>query len=192
MNCIKTGNLIFSLRKEKNMTQKQLADLINISDKTISKWERGLGCPDISLLNDLSKILNVNIEQLLLGDLNYNLKNGGNMKKNKFYICPNCQNIHTTTGESNISCCGRTLSESIPKQADEDHKLIVQEIENDLYITFTHEMSKSHYISFIAYLDYNKMLLIKLYPEQGGEVRFPKMSDGKIYFYCSKNGLMYN
>ena len=50
MDCKKIGSLIYELRKDKNMTQKQIADLMNISDKTISKWERGLGCPDISLL----------------------------------------------------------------------------------------------------------------------------------------------
>lgn len=44
------GKQIFDLRKEKGLTQRQLADAMNISDKTISKWERGVGCPDVSLL----------------------------------------------------------------------------------------------------------------------------------------------
>ena len=65
MNNIKIGNLIYTLRKEKQLTQLQLAERMNISDKTVSKWERGLGCPDISLLPDLSKILEVNLEELL-------------------------------------------------------------------------------------------------------------------------------
>ena len=64
MDCKKVGSLILELRKEKNMTQKQLADLMNISDKTISKWERGLGCPDISLIPDLAQIFGVNIDIL--------------------------------------------------------------------------------------------------------------------------------
>lgn len=72
MNCDKIGSLILALRKEKNLTQKNLADLLNISDKTISKWERGLGCPDVSLLPSLSDILGTNIEKLLLGNLNPN------------------------------------------------------------------------------------------------------------------------
>ncbi|MEG2687220.1 MAG: helix-turn-helix transcriptional regulator, partial [Christensenellaceae bacterium] len=54
MDCKKVGILIRGLRKEKKLTQKQLADAMNISDKTISKWERGLGCPDVSLLHGLS------------------------------------------------------------------------------------------------------------------------------------------
>lgn len=62
LNAIKTGHLIYQLRKEKNLTQLQLAKLMNLSDKTISKWERGLGCPDVSLLIELSKIFEVDIE----------------------------------------------------------------------------------------------------------------------------------
>ena len=69
MDCSKVGKLIFNLRKEKNMTQKELADAMNLSDRTISKWGRGIGCPDISLLHDLSNILGVNIDKILSGDL---------------------------------------------------------------------------------------------------------------------------
>ena len=72
MDCKKIGKLILELRKDKNMTQKQLADLMNISDKTISKWERGLGCPDISLLPDLAQILGVNVDKILEGEINSN------------------------------------------------------------------------------------------------------------------------
>ena len=88
MDCSKVGKLIFGLRKEKGMTQKQLADAMNISDKTISKWERGLGCPDVSLLRELSEVLNVDIEKILLGDLEPNNADGGNMKKNKILYMP--------------------------------------------------------------------------------------------------------
>lgn len=51
-------------------------------------------------------------------------------------------------------------------------------------------MTKQHYISFIAYVNYDKVLFIKLYPEQSSEVRFPKMQGGDIYFYCSNHGLI--
>ena len=64
----KFGNFIKELRKEKNLTQKQLADKINITDKAISKWERGLSFPDITMLNILSKELNVSVEELLNGE----------------------------------------------------------------------------------------------------------------------------
>jgi len=192
MDCSKVGKLIFGLRKEKGMTQTRLADAMNISDKAISKWERGLGCPDVSLLRELSEVLNVNIEKILLGDLEPNNADGGNMRKLKFYTCPNCGNTLTSTGESDVSCCGRKLAPLIPKPAEGIHKLTVEEIEEDYYVTFKHEMSKKHYISFIAYVAYDKVLFVKLYPEQGSEVRFPKMYGGKIYMGCNQHGLWVN
>ena len=192
MDCSRVGKLILSLRKEMNFTQKQRADTMNISDKTVSKWERGLGCPDVALLGELSEILGINIEKILLGDLEVNDIDGGNMKKIKFYVCQNCNNIITTTGEPEISCCGRKLIQLVPKPADENHKVNVEEIENDFYVTFSHEMTKAHYLSFVACVSYDRVLLIKLYPEQNGEVCFPKMHKSKIYFYCNQHGLWIN
>ena len=192
MDCKKVGKLIFDLRKEKNLTQKQLADAINISDKTVSKWERGMGCPDVSLLHELSDVLNVNIEKILLGDLDPNNTDGGNMKKIKFYVCPTCGNIITSTGEAELSCCGRKLTALIAKPSDNNHSLKVETVEDEYYITFQHEMSKEHFISFIAYAACDRIFMVRLYPEQSGEVRFPKLYGGKLYFYCNKHGLWVN
>ena len=189
MDCNKVGKLILGIRKEKGLTQKQLADAMNISDKTISKWERGLGCPDVSLLHELSEVLKINIEQLLLGDLNPNMTDGGNMKRIQFYTCPTCGNVITSTGEADLSCCGRKLAAMVAQPSDEDHHINIETIEDDYYITFTHEMTKSHYINFLAYVTSDRVLFIKLYPEQSGEVRFPKMYGGKFYFSCSQHGL---
>ncbi len=192
MDCIKVGNLILELRKEKEMTQKQLADVLYISDKTVSKWERGQGCPDVSLLRHLSNVFNVNIEKILLGDLDPSNPDGGNMNRTKFYMCQTCGNIMTSIGEAEISCCGRKLTALTPRLADAAHRLRVEEIEYDYYVTFDHEMKKDHYINFLAYVAINSVLLIKLYPEQSGEVRFPKMPGGKLYYGCSKHGLWVN
>ncbi|AOY77848.1 helix-turn-helix domain-containing protein [Clostridium formicaceticum] len=189
MDCSKIGALIISLRKEKNMTQKDIAEKLNISDKTISKWERGIGCPDVALLGDLSKILGVNIEKILLGDLEEKDTDGGNMKRIKFYVCKNCSNVITSTSEAEISCCGRKLVPLIAKPEDESHKVNVTDIENDYYIEMYHEMSKTHYISFVAFVSFDKVLLIKLYPEQNAELRIPKIQRGKLYTYCSQHGL---
>ena len=67
MNNVKTGTLIKELRKEKNMTQKELADLLHITDRAVSKWERGLCAPDIALLEPLAKSLDVSILELIEG-----------------------------------------------------------------------------------------------------------------------------
>lgn len=189
MDCKKVGGLIRALRLEKHLTQKQLAEAMNISDKTISKWERGLGCPDVSLLNELSSALNVNIEKILQGELSPNDSEVGNMKRMKFYMCPTCGNLLTATGEAELSCCGRKLSALTPKPSDEAHRLRVETVEDDYFITFDHEMRKSHYLNFIAYVNDHQMMFIKLYPEQGGEVRFPQLHGGKLYYGCSQHGL---
>ena len=68
MNYKKIGTFICSLRKEKNLTQKELADKLNITNKAISKWERGISCPDISLLIPLSDILDVTTNEILNGE----------------------------------------------------------------------------------------------------------------------------
>lgn len=192
MDCTKVGKLILKLRKDKHMTQKQLAEMMNISDKTISKWERGLGCPDVTLLHDLSNILGVNVEKILIGDLEQNAVDGGNMKKVKFYVCPECGNLLTATGNPEISCCGKKLKPLVPHVSDDAHKLEIQTIEDDYYITWTHDMTKEHYINFVAYVRFDRVLMVRLYPEQNPEVRFPRHYGGKIYYGCNKHGLWVN
>lgn len=68
MDNSKFGKFIKELRKEKNMTQKELAEKIYLTDKAISKWERGLSFPDITLLNSLSEVLGVTVTELLKGE----------------------------------------------------------------------------------------------------------------------------
>lgn len=190
MDCSKVGALIIKLRKERNLTQKEIAEKMNISDKTISKWERGLGCPDVSLLGELSSILGVNIEKILIGDLEEKNPDGGNMKKIKFYVCNTCGNVLMSTSQAEISCCGRKLNSLPVQEQSESHKINVSEIENDYYITMDHEMTKKHFISFIAFVDYDKVIIKKLYPEQEMEARIPKIGYGKIYVFCNEHGLL--
>lgn len=68
MNNKKIGLFIASLRKEKNMTQKELADKLYISDQAVSKWERGLSMPDIGLIEKLSDYLEVSVSEILKGE----------------------------------------------------------------------------------------------------------------------------
>ncbi len=189
MDCSKVGRLIYELRKEKNMTQLELAQRLGISDKAVSKWERGCGCPDVSLLNELSEFLGVDVQKLLSGDFSVNEDEGGNMKRLKFYVCPKCGNILTSTGDAALSCCSAKLNALCVQEHDNAHELHIDNIDGEWYITFEHEMTKKHYISFIAYSDMNKLMLVKLYPEQSPEVRFPIMRGGKLYWYCSRHGL---
>ena len=84
MDTQKIGSLIYSLRKEKGMTQAELAQQLHITDKTVSKWDRGKGAPDVSLLADLSAVFQVDLEKLLAGELEVNQPVIGNMRKLRF------------------------------------------------------------------------------------------------------------
>lgn len=194
MDCSKVGVLLFRLRKEKGLTQKQVADRLNLSDKTVSKWERGLGCPDVSLLAELSNLFEVNIEKILNGNLEPNAPDSGNIKRMKFYVCPSCGNVITNTGNAEISCCGRKLPPLTAKPADSSHRAEIEETDGEYYVAFHHEMKKDHYISFVACITNEKLLLVKLYPEQEASVRMPKMGplhkpSMNFYYCCSRHGL---
>ncbi|OQB12584.1 MAG: transcriptional repressor DicA [Firmicutes bacterium ADurb.Bin193] len=183
------GALILALRKEKGMTQRQIADVMHISDKTVSKWERGLGCPDVSLLGGLSKVLGVDLENMLEGDLKKKDTDGGNMKAIKFYTCGSCNNVITAMSGSTVSCCGRKLSALAVQPEDSDHKISLADIDDEYYVTVDHPMRKDHYLSFAALVCYDRALLIKLYAEQSAAFRLPKMRRGKLYICCSGHGL---
>nr|WP_106779359.1 helix-turn-helix domain-containing protein [Lysinibacillus timonensis] len=187
----KVGELIYHLRKEKGLTQKQLADQMNISDRTISKWERGIGCPDVSLLPNLSKLLGVNIENILDGELSSNAFVGGNMKRSNYYVCQSCQNIVLATGDITLSCCGRKLEALEAKKATEEQKLLITEIDNEWFISSDHPMTKDHYISFIAFATRDQVNVLKQYPEWGLQTRIPKRNHGKLYWYDTQHGLYY-
>lgn len=189
MDLKKTGKLLYTLRKEKMLTQAEIANRLNISPKTVSKWECGGGFPDVALLGKLSETLGVNAEKLLSGKLESNTEDNGNMKKTKFFVCENCGSIITNTGNSEISCCGRKLIALIPQPCDTNHCATTATIETDYYITFNHEMTKSHYICFVAYVRFDRVVLVRLYPEQDAEVRIPAMRGGKLYFYCNNHKL---
>ena len=189
MDYNKVGRLIYDLRKEKGMTQKELAELLNLSDRTVSKWERGNGCPDVSLLGELSNVLGVPVDQLLTGELEANTADGGNMKRIKFYVCPVCGNVISSTGMAEISCCGRKLNALKARPADLSHSVSAKAVEGDYYITLEHDMEKQHYITFMAYAVYDRVLLMKLYPEQAAQVRFPRSGHGVLYICCNSHGL---
>lgn len=191
MDNIKIGKLIYTLRKEKKLTQLQLAECMNISDKTISKWERGLGCPDVSLLSELSKLFEVDLEKLLSGKLDINETLGGNMKKLQFYVCPNCGNVITAMTDTTITCCGKKLKAMQPKKPDEGEQLSIEIIDNDYFISSEHEMVREHYISFVALLTSDSIFLRKQYPEWNLQVRIPSFAHGLLLWYCTKHGLFY-
>ena len=100
------ARLIQQRRRALGLTQQALAERIHVSAKAVSKWERAAGMPDASIVPALSAVLGVSAESLLNGQVNQNPPDGGNMKRIKFYQCPECGNILTATGSAALSCCG--------------------------------------------------------------------------------------
>ncbi|MBO5775859.1 MAG: hypothetical protein J6R35_00640 [Clostridia bacterium] len=72
---------------------------------------------------------------------------------------------------------------------DETHTLKIPEIDGDFYVEFKHEMTKEHYLSFVSYLGYDRVITVRLYPEGDASVRLPRAYLGKILYYCNKHGL---
>lgn len=184
-----TGNVIRELREKKKLTQKKLADQLQISDKTVSKWETNRGLPDIGLISDLAQALGVSVAELLMGEFIENSNRSGNMKKVEFYVCPVCGNVIQAIGRGSYSCCGIMLPVLEVEEDGENHRIQVEVIDNEYYVSLDHSMTKNHYISFFAYVTSNHLETNKLYPEQSAECRFAKRGHGFIYGFCNNHGL---
>lgn len=185
-----TGTTIRQLRERKNMTQTALAQCLDVSPKTVSKWETAKGLPDISLLDALAAALDVSVLELMSGNTVRNRNASGNMLRSKFYCCPICGNVMHAMGEAVLSCCGVTLPPLEAEEVDEAHQITVQAVEDEQFVVIDHEMTKSHFISFLAYVTTDKLHLVKLYPEGNAECRFRFRGLGYLYLYCNRHGLM--
>ncbi len=189
MNQYLTGTVIKELRSKRSMTQTELAERLCVSDKTISKWETGKGYPDITLLEPIAEIFSVSVTELLSGSAVKNSNVSANMLRSNFYVCPICGNIFHSMGEAVIQCHGIQLNPEISDDPDEAHKITVERVEDEYYVQIDHEMTKRHYISFIAAVSPDRIQLVKLYPQGNAEARFKVNTVKKIYFYCNKSGL---
>ena len=190
MNNYITGTAIKSLREKKSYTQSRLGEILGVSDKAISKWETGKGLPDITLIEPLAKALGVSVMELMTGQPMENGNVAGNLLRSQFYVCPICGNILHATGAAVISCCGVTLPPLTAEEWDEDHAVSIERVEDEEFITIRHDMTKEHYISFLAYVTTDRVQLVKLYPEQEAQTRMQLRGMGRLYLYCNKHGLM--
>ncbi|WP_124100546.1 helix-turn-helix domain-containing protein [Ruminococcus sp. Marseille-P6503] len=188
MNYI-SGKTIKDLRERKSLTQKQLAQRLMVSDKTVSKWETGRGLPDITMIEPLARELQVSVAELLAGEWSENSNRSANMLKGRFYVCPMCGNIIFSCGEGSFSCCGITLPPLEPEERDSSHFISAEQIEYEHYITLEHPMEKDHYISFIACVTDSDVCIVKLYPEQNPGARFKMRGSCAVFAYCNRHGL---
>ena len=187
----KIGELIHRLRRERGLTQLQLAERLGVSDKAVSKWERGLGCPELSLLPELAEALEVDMGKLLSGELAANDRVSGNVNRLRFWVCPNCGNVVTGLTDTGVSCCGKRLRPLTARKADEEHSLTVQRIETEYFVSSGHPMEREHHIAFLALVKDDSLLLRKLYPEWELQTRMPFWGHSRLYFYCTQHGLFW-
>ena len=185
-----TGTTIKRLREEKGITQTQLANEIGVGSKAVSKWETAKGLPDITLLEPLAKALSVSVMELMSGDTVINKNVSSNMLRSKFYVCPVCNNVINTVGDAVVSCCGITLPPLEAEETDEFHEITIEKVEDENFITVRHDMTKQHFISFIAYVTTDRVQFVKLYPESNAQTRVQLRGKGYLYIYCNKHGLM--
>lgn len=184
-----SGTLLRALREGRNMTQRELAEQLCVSDKTVSKWETERGLPDITILPELAAALGVSLPELLGGEAVVNRNRAGNLRRTKVYVCPVCGNAVFSLGESVVSCCGIRLPAQEAEEAEGGHEMRVSIVDDEYCVEMTHPMTKEHSISFVAYLTDGRMMLEKLYPEQDVCVRFPRRGRGVLYSYCNRHGL---
>ena len=189
MNQYVTGAVIKSLREKKNMTQAEFAQRLCVSAKTISKWETAKGYPDISLLEPIASVLGVSVTELISGNAVHNANVSANMLRSLIYVCPVCGNILHSMGESVIQCHGILLTPCQAEETDENHMIFIERVEDEYYVRIEHDMTKQHYITFVAALSADKLQMIKLYPEGNAEARFKINGVRKILFYCNRDGL---
>lgn len=189
MNPYVTGAVIRELREKNHLTQSELAEKLSVSDKTISKWETAKGHPDISLLEPITKVFGISITELISGNAVNNVNVSANMMRSKFYVCPVCGNLIHCMGEAVINCHGVLLTPSQPEETDENHMIFIECVEDEYYVRIEHDMTKKHYISFIAALSSDKIQMRKLYPEGNPEAGFKLSGVKQIVFYCNKDGL---
>ena len=189
MNTYVTGATIRQLREDRNMTQAELAEKIGVSSKTVSKWETAKGLPDISLLQPLAQALGISVIELMNGEHIANKNLSANMLRCKFYVCPVCGNVIHCFGNTVVSCCGITLPPLEAEDADDDHAITIENVEDEQFITVQHPMTKAHFISFIAFVTSDRFQMVKFYPEGNAQTRLQLRGMGYLYYYCNRHGL---
>lgn len=152
--------------------------------------ETGKGLPDITLIEPLAKALGVSVIELMAGEQTQNQNVSCNLLRSNFYVCPICGNILYASGNAVISCCGVTLPPLEAEDCDEQHGVTIEDVEDEQFLTVHHEMTKDHFITFLAWVTTDRVQLIKLYPEGNAQTRMQLRGIGRLYLYCNKHGLM--
>lgn len=186
-----TGAVIRKLREKNRLTQAQLAAQLDVSDKTVSKWETAKGYPDITLLEPIAKAFHISVAELLSGNAIVNTNLSADMLRSKFYVCPICGNILHGMGEAAVYCHGVPLTPCEAEPVDEKHPILYEISEDEYFVRIAHSMTKTHFISFAAAVSTDRLQSVKFYPEGNAEARFKMNGVKRIVAYCNRDGLFY-
>ena len=186
-----TGRMIRRLREERRLTQQELANMMDVSDKAVSRWECGRGYPDITLLEPLAAALGVSVAELVQGEDVRNANRAANVLRSRLYACPLCGNVLVATGEAVVSCCGIALPPLEAEPARGAHAIGCELVEDELYVSLDHPQTKAHYVSFLAAVASDRVQLVRLYPEQDACARFRRSGVRDVYAYCNRHGLFF-
>lgn len=189
MNTYVTGMTIRTLREKRGITQSALGDQLGVSGKTVSKWETAKGLPDICLIQPLAEALGVSVIELMNGEFVINQNRSSNMARTKLYVCPVCGNAIYSIGNAVVSCCGITLPALEAEEADHEHFLNIENVEDECFLAIHHPMTKEHFISFVVSVTADRTNMVKFYPEGNAQTRMQLRGHGTIYWYCSQHGL---
>jgi len=127
--------------------------------------------------------------ELLSGNDVTNTNRSFHMDRIRFYVCPICGNLLYSAGDAVVCCCGVRLPPLEAESPDEGHAVSLQEVEDELYVSFAHAMSKQHFISFLAAVSDDGCELVKLYPEGSAAARIKRRRAKWLYYYCNRHGL---
>ncbi len=183
---MQTAEMIRARRRALGLTQAELAGRIHVSAKAVSKWERAAGMPDASIVPALSTALGLSAESLLAGHAPINRPDGGNMKRIKFYQCPNCGNLLTSTGPAEVTCCSLRLAPMTAQKAEDAHRLAITDVETEKLLTWAHPMDKGHHLTFLAAVGSDCVHLTRLYPEGAQEHRLPRIPWARYFCGCTE------
>lgn len=176
--------MILEMRTQKGLTQKDLAEMIHVSDKAVCKWETGHGCPDITILSELSRALGIDIPSILSGELPSKKYCGGNLRNLTFFRCACCGNLIASTSTVELNCCGKRLSGIKLREKGvqfRNLKSSVLETDGEFYVTMDHAMEKTDFIAAVFAVYYDRIITVPLYPEQAPSFTIWQLAGCSLY-----------
>lgn len=184
------NEIIYRVRKAKGLTQKELAQLLHTTAKTISNWERKKNCVPAEMVSSIVKELKID-RNFFFSEYISPLSPQTSIK---FFVCPVCGDISWSFSKNLHKCCDRIIYPMQSSSGNCDHYLYYQSSPDGEQITVSayHPMDDAHHIRFVAYVTDESAFTIVPPKNAPFSTTFPHLNGGKLYMLCSKHGLFDN